>query len=270
MGELDGKVAIITGAGRRRSIGYSTTMALADLGCDVVVTGTGRDPSTFPADEKDMGWRDIESTADDARAKGRRALPIVADVADVDAVDAMMARTLEEFGRVDILVNNAAMAIGADRVPIVDLDPDVFQKVVDIKVRGTYLCSKVVARELMRQGEGGKIVNVASAAGKRGSANTLAYNAANFAQIGMTQSLAMELGPHRVNVNAVCPATVDTARMDKFGRGEGWEEKAKAHPIGRVGTPDEVGGFIAYLCTEAASWITGQAINIGGGTVIEH
>ena len=86
----------------------------------------------------------------------------------------------------------------------------------------------------------------------------------------MTQSLAMELGPHQVNVNAVCPAVVDTARMDKFGRGEDWEQKAKTHPIGRVGTADEVGGFIAYLCTEAASWITGQAINIGGGTVIEH
>jgi len=217
-----------------------------------------------------MGWRDIESTAEAARAVGRRALAIVADVTEINSVDLMMAQTLEEFGRVDILINNAAMAIGEDRVPIVDLKPQVFQRVLDIKVRGTFLCSKVVARELMKQGEGGKIINVASAAGKRGSANTLAYNAANFAQIGMTQSLAMELGPHQVNVNAVCPAVVDTARMDKFGRGEDWEQKAKTHPIGRVGTPDEVGGFIAYLCTGAASWITGQAINIGGGTVIEH
>ena len=141
MGLLDEKVAIITGAGRRRSIGYSTALALAEMGSDVVVTGTGRDPATFPPDEKAIGWRDIELTAEHVRAKGRRALPIVADVTSVDAVEMMMERTLEEFGRVDILINNAAMPIGKDRVPIVDLDPDLFQQVLDVKARGTYLCS---------------------------------------------------------------------------------------------------------------------------------
>ena len=245
-------------------------MALADLGADVVVTGTGRDPSTFPPDEQEIGWRDIESTAEDVRARGRRALPLIADVTGVEDVDRMMARTLAKLGRVDILVNNAAMPIGDDRVPVVDLDPDLFQRVLDVKARGTYLCSRVVARVLIDQGEGGKIVNVASDAGKRGSANALAYNAANFAQVGMTQSLARELGPHRINVNCVCPAAVDTARMDRFGRGEVWEKMGASHPIGRVGTPEEVGAFIAYLCTEAASWITGQSININGGMMMEH
>ena len=270
MGELDGKVAIITGGGRRRSIGYSTAMALAELGSNVVVTGTGRDPQTFPPDEKEAGWRDIESTADDVRAKGPKALPIVANVTSVEDVDMMMERTLAEFGRVDILVNNAAMAIGKDRVPIVDLDPDIFQRVLDVKVRGTYLCSKAVVKQMIAQGEGGKIVSVASAAAKRGAANALAYNAANFAQVGMTQSMAAELGPHKINVNCVCPAAVDTSRMDRFGRGDEWAEMASKHPIGRVGTPEEVGAFIAYLCTQASSWITGQSINIDGGTVMEH
>lgn len=270
MGELDGRVAIVTGSGRRRSIGYSTSMALADLGCDIVVTGTGRDPSTFPPDEREMGWRDIESTADHVRERGRRALPIVADVTSVVDTEMMMDRTLAEFGRVDILVNNAAMAIGEDRVPITDLAPDVFQRVLDVKVRGTYLCSKVVVEQLIKQGQGGKIVTVASDAGKKGAANALAYCAANFAQVGITQSLAQELGPHNINVNCVCPAAVDTSRMDRFGRGEEWGEMEAAHPIGRAGTPEEVGGFMAYLCTEAASWITGQSINIDGGTVMEH
>ena len=270
MGELDGKAAIVTGAGRLRSIGYSVSMALAELGCDVVVTGTGRDPATFPPDEKEIGWKDIESTAEHVREKGRRALALVADVTSVDDTQMMLRRTLEEFGRVDILINNAAMPIGKDRVPIVDLDPDLFQKVLDVKVRGTYLCSKVVVEQLIKQGEGGKIVTVASSAGKRGAANALAYNAANFAQVGMTQSLAQELGPHKINVNCVCPAAVDTSRMDRFGRGGEWEEMGRRHPIGRVGTPEEVGGFMAYLCTEAASWITGQSINIDGGTVMEH
>jgi len=270
MKELEGKVAIVTGAGRRRGIGFSSTMALADLGADVVVTGTGRDPSTFPPDEQEIGWRDIESTAEHVRARGRRALAIVADVTDVQDVDRMMERTMAELGRVDILINNAAMPIGKDRVPVVDLDPELFQRVLDVKARGTYLCSRAVARVLIEQGDGGKIVNVASDAGKIGSANALAYNAANFAQVGMTQSLAMELGPHKINVNCICPAAVDTSRMDRFGRGEEWAKVGERHPIGRVGTPQEVGAFIAYLCTEASSWITGQSINIDGGMITAH
>ena len=221
-------------------------------------------------DEKEIGWRDVESTAEDIRAVGRRAMTAVLDVTDEGDVETTVSRTIDEFGRVDILINNAAIAIGVDRAPIVDVDPGVFQRVVDVKVRGMYLCSRAVVRALLEQREGGKIVSVASSAGKRGSANTLAYNAANFAVVGMTQSLAHELGPHNVNVNCVCPAAVDTARMDKFGRDEQWAKIAANHPIGRVGTPEEVGRFMAYLCTETASWIHGQSINIDGGTVMEH
>ena len=270
MGELDGKVAIVTGAGRLRGIGRACAVALAGLGADVVVTGTGRDPASFPPDEKAVNWRDVESTAEQVRELGRRALTLTVDVSDSGDVRAMVDRTLEEFGRVDILMNNAAFARGPDRVPILDLDDDIFQKVVDIKIGGTYLCTKAVARELIRQGEGGKIVNVSSVAGKRGSPNTLAYNAANFAVVGMTQSMARELGPHGINVNCVCPGAVDTHRMDDVGRGEEWEDLARNTPIGRNGTDEEIGEFMAYLCTEAASWIQGQSINLNGGTVMEH
>ena len=182
----------------------------------------------------------------------------------------MVDRTLQEFGRVDILMNNAAYARGADRTPILDLDPDMFQRVVDIKVTGTYLCTAAALRPMVDQGDGGKIVNVSSSAGKRGSANTLAYNAANFAIVGMTQSMARELGPQGINVNCVCPGAVDTFRMDDIERGERWEQMAQNTPIGRNGTDDEVGGLMVYLCTEAASWITGQSININGGTIMEH
>ena len=270
MGELDGKVAIVTGAGRLRGIGRAAAVALAQLGADVAVTGTGRDPETFPPDEKSAGWRDVESTADQVRAEGGRALPLVADVTNREHVQTMVDRTVEELGRVDILINNAAYPRGADRVPIVELDPDIFQRVLDIKVTGTYLCTKAVAAVLMEQGQGGKIVNISSTAGKRGSPNTLAYNAANFAVVGMTQSMARELGPYGVNVNCVCPGAVDTARMDVMGRGDGWQQLAAATAIGRTGTDEEIGGFIAYLCTEATSWIQGQSINLNGGTVMEH
>ena len=261
MGELDGKVAIVTGAGRLRGIGS-----------DVVVTGTGRNPETFPGDEKEIGWRDVESVADLIRAEGRRAMPLVVDVTNRLQVEGMIEKTLEEFGRVDILVNNAAYRVGEDRVPIIELDPDVFKSVMDVKVTGTYLCTKAALKPMIDRGEGGKIVNISSIAGKRGSANALAYNGANFAVVGMTQSMARELGRYRINVNCVCPGAVTTHRGDmvKERSGRTWEETAANTTIGRNGTDDEVGDFVSYLCTEAASWIHGQSINFDGGRVMEH
>ncbi|SVB63185.1 uncharacterized protein METZ01_LOCUS216039, partial [marine metagenome] len=167
-------------------------------------------------------------------------------------------------------INNAAYARAEDSVPILELSEASFAKVMDIKVTGTFFCTKAVIRHMIDQGEGGKIVNISSTAGKKGSANTLAYNGANFAIVGMTQSMARELGPYNINVNAVCPGAVDTHRMDILGRGETWTNMAQVTPIGRNGTDDEVGEFCAYLCTEAASWIHGQSINQNGGSVMEH
>ncbi len=268
--ELEGKVAIITGAGRMRSIGRQAALALAELGADLVLTGTGRDPSTFAADERRAGWRDIESVADEVRKLGRRALPLVVDVTDAAQVQRMVDATLREFRRIDILINNAAAPRGADRKPVAELEESEFRKVLDIKLIGTFLCCKAVIPALVKQGQGGKIVNLSSTAGKRAGANTAAYAAANFAINGFTQSLAPELGPHRVNVNAVCPGLIDTARNDPLGRGEAWQRNIKEIPIGRNGTPEEIGRFIAYLCTDAASFIHGACININGGQVMEH
>jgi 3-oxoacyl-[acyl-carrier protein] reductase len=271
MGELHGKVAIVTGAGRLRGIGRGAAVAFAKLGADVVVTGTGRDPASFPPDEKEVGWRDIESSAEQVRELGTRALPLIVDVASEDDVQMMVDRTMEEFGRIDILVNNAAYARGPDRVPLLELDPAILQKVLDVKIKGTFLCSKAVARVLIDQGEGGKIVNISSSAGKKGIPRNLPYNAACFAQVGMTQSLAKELAPYKINVNCVCPGAVDTSRVDDVGRGEEWDEMIETKiPLGRAGTDEEVGAIIAYLCTKATSWITGQSINVDGGGVMEH
>ncbi len=270
MAELEGKVAIVTGAGRLRGIGRASAVSLARMGADVVVTGTGRSPDTFPPDEKAVGWKDVESVAEQVRAEGRRAVTMTVDVTNRDQVQSMVDRAVRELGRVDILVNNAAFARGADRVPILELDPDVFQRVLDIKVTGTYLCTKAAIKQIIEQGEGGKIVNISSTAGKRGSANTLAYNAGNFALVGMTQSMSKELGPYGINVNCVCPGAVATHRLDDLGRGDRWQEMAANTPIGRNGTDEEIGDFVAYLCSKAASWIHGQSINLNGGTVVEH
>ena len=270
MGELEGKVAIVTGAGRLRGIGRGASVALARLGADVVPTGTGRDPATFPPDEKEIGWRDMESTADQVRELGRRALPLVLDVADAASVDTMVERVLDEFGRIDILVSNAAYARGPDRKSTLDLDEAIFQKVQDVKVLGLFLLSRAIGKVLIDQEEGGKIVVVSSGSGKMGGAHSLAYNAACFAQVGMTQSLAHEFGPYGINVNCVCPGSVDTSRVDDLGRGETWQKLVDAIPVRRAGTDDELGGFIAYLCTEAASWIHGQSINMNGGQWMSH
>ena len=137
MTELDGKVAIVTGVGRVRGLGRAVAEFLAQAGCDVVVTGTGRDPSTFPPEEQEIGWRGIESVADSVRAVGRRVLcPWWWTSPPPPASPSMVDRTLSEFGRIDILINNAASARGPDRRPLVDLPEEIFRTVMDVKVLG--------------------------------------------------------------------------------------------------------------------------------------
>jgi 3-oxoacyl-[acyl-carrier protein] reductase len=151
MGVLDGKVALVTGAGRLRGIGRATAVALAGLGADVVVTGTGRDPSSFPDDEKQVGWRDIESTAEQIRAAGRRALTFVGDVSRAETIERLVDATLAAFGRIDVLVNNAAYPRGDDRVPLPDLDEAVWRKVLDVKLTGAFLACKHIVPVMVRQ-----------------------------------------------------------------------------------------------------------------------
>ena len=267
MGALDGKVALVTGAGRLRGIGRATALALAELGADVVVTGTGRDPSTYPEDEKKAGWRDVESTAEQIRAHGRRALTWTGDISKSEAVGRLVDSVTTTFGRLDVLVNNAAYPRGNDRVPLPDLDEDVWRKVLEIKLTGAFLLCKRIVPIMVGQ-KWGRIINLSSVAGKRGSPNTAAYNAANFGIQGLTQSLAMEVARHGVTVNAVCPGTIDTARMDVLGRGDRWQRQLDRIPMGRAASDEEVAGLIGFLCSPAAAFMTGQSINIDGGVVM--
>ena len=165
--------------------------SLAQAGCDVVVTGTGRDPSTFPPEEQEIGWRGIESVADSVRAVGRRALPLVMDVTTASSITSMVDRTLSEFGRIDILINNAASARGPDRRPLVDLPEEIFRTVMDVKVLGTYLCCQAVIPQMVSQGSG-KIINVSTVLAKDFLPNTSAYASANAAVHAMTAVLSRE------------------------------------------------------------------------------
>lgn len=265
---LEGKVAVVTGAGRMRSIGRPIAVELARAGCDVVLTGTGRPAERYPEDEKTAGWRDIESVAEEIRAFGVRALPVVSDVSDAAAVDALAREVVNEMGRVDIVVNNAGAARGADRVPVVDLDVDVWRHVIDVNLHGTFYMSRAFGRRLRDQGNGGSIVNISSIAGKLLAANTAAYSASKAAIHALTCAMSAELGPAGVRVNAICPGIIDTFRMDDIPRGEPWDALIERQvPLRRAGTGDDIAWMVLYLCSDQGSWITGQLYTVDGGTV---
>jgi 3-oxoacyl-[acyl-carrier protein] reductase len=267
---FDGKVAVVTGAGRMRSIGRAVAVRLAEAGCDVVITGTGRPEADYPEEEKAAGWRDIESVADEIRELGRRALPAVSNVADECAVSALAEQVIKEFGRVDILVNNAGAARGADRCAVIDIDPAVWQKVIDVNLTGTFLMSRTFGRHMVEAGRGGSIVNISSIAGKRLSPFAGAYAASKAAIHALTACMAQEVGASQVRVNAVCPGFIDTSRMDGMGRGAEWDRTIGTIPLKRAGTGDDVASIVLYLCADQGSWVTGQAWNIDGGSVVQH
>ncbi len=268
---LDNKVAVVTGAGRMRSIGRPIAVALAQAGCDIVLTGTGRSPDRYPDDEKAAGWRDIESVADEVRAVGRKALSAVSDVSDLGAVEALAARVMDEFGRVDIVVNNAGAARGEDRKPVLDLDPDLWRTVIDVNLTGSFLMSKVFGRLLVASGAGGSIVNISSIAGKKLSPNTAAYAASKAGLQALTACMAQEVAGAGVRVNAICPGIIDTSRMDDLGRGEIWDQAIRdLVPMGRAGTGEDIAHSVVFLCSDEGAWVTGQAWNVDGGTVVQH
>ena len=262
---LDGKVAVVTGAGRMRSIGREIAVELARAGCDVVVTGTGRAPDRFTDEEKAAGWCDIESVADQIRALGRRATAVVTDVADEESVNELLTRVQDEYGGVDVLVNNAAAARGGDRVPVTELDVEVWDRVLRVNLRGTFLMSRAFARAMVDRGAGGSIVNISSIGGKLGGANTAAYAASKAAVQSLTSSMAKELGPSGIRVNALCPGVTSTSRLDDWPA-DVWQRYVEANiPLQRAGHPREVAWAAVFLASDQAAWVSGQSWNVDGG-----
>ncbi len=269
MPPLEGKIAIVTGAGRHNGIGRHIALALARQGADITVTGSGRPPETYPDDEKTMGWRDIDSLADEIRALGRKALPLVIDISKADQVQRLVDETRRELGHIDILVNNAAAARGNDRVPVVQLGEAEWRKVIEVNLTGTFLVTKAVAGALIEQGEGGRIVNISSIAGREGIPTFAAYGTTKAGIILFTRVLAQELAPHGINVNCVCPGLVGTYRMQDITQGPMRDAIMRTIPLGREGQPEEIGELVAFLCGPDATYVHGQAINIDGGRVMQ-
>lgn len=266
-GVLAGKVAIVTGAGRKRSIGRAIAMAFADQGAAVTLIGTGRAPETYPEDERDSGWRDIDSVADDIRDAGGRALAMVADIAEADQTAAIIDHAVAAFGRIDILVNNAGAARGNDRARLVDLPFDEWRRIQRVNVDGTFLMCQAAVRRMLLQGGGGCVVNISSIAARMANAGTAAYAASKAAMNAMSHALAMEVAKDGIRVNAILPGIIETSRVDDLGRGARWESFLRDFsPMGIAGDGADVAGLCVYLCSEQGRFITGQDIAIDGGS----
>jgi 3-oxoacyl-[acyl-carrier protein] reductase/meso-butanediol dehydrogenase/(S,S)-butanediol dehydrogenase/diacetyl reductase len=262
---LDGKVAVVTGAGRMRSIGRACAVELARAGCDVVVTGTGRAPENYPPDEREAGWRDIESVAEEIAALGRRAVPVVADVSTEAGVALVLDAAEQQLGGVDVLVNNAAASRGPDRVPVVDLETEAFDRVIAVNLRGTFLMSRDFVRRRLARGSSGVIVNISSVGGKLGGPGTAAYSASKAGVQSLTSSMAKELGRDGFRINAICPGVTETSRLDDWSP-EAWQVYVQANvPLGRTGAPEEIAHLAVFLASDQAAWVTGQSWNVDGG-----
>ncbi len=278
MYNLNGRVALVTGAGGKNGIGRAIATRLAKEGADVAVNDITEHP--YAADQSD--WQGLPDVVREIEAMGQSAISVVADVADATQVKEMVDQTVAHFGKIDILVNNAGTIAGKDRVPVVDLAEEDWDRVQRVNVKGVFLCSQAVARHLIAQGTGGKIINMSSVTGKRGSARFAAYSASKFAVIGFTQSLASELAPYQVNVNAICPGLVDTERFghlasvlmpQNLSADEQLAEYARrseaAVPIGRLAEGADVAKMTAFLASDEAAYLSGVSITVSGGTVMD-
>ncbi|MBA7489626.1 3-oxoacyl-[acyl-carrier-protein] reductase FabG [subsurface metagenome] len=252
---LPDKIAIVTGASK--GIGRAIALRLAKERANIVIADV----------DKDEG----EKVAQMIREMGRDCLAVKCDVSNVQEVEDMVEKTMQKFGRIDILVNNAGVSSMA---PMVELEEKDWNFNMDINAKGQFLCSRAVAKHMIKQ-RSGKIINNASLAAKRGARFLAHYSASKFAVLGLTYTMAIELAPYNITVNAVCPGIVET---DMIRREWKWEGDIRGMTpdevrnevlgeilLGRLCQPEDVAGAVAFLASKDADYLTGQSINVNGG-----
>jgi len=255
---LQDKVAIVTGSAR--GIGKAIALALAGEGAHVVVAEINADG--------------VASTAQDVTRLGRTALPAIVDVSKSADVARMMQATVEKHGRIDILVNDAAVV---NNTPVLELSEQDWNRVVAINLTGVFLCCKQAAAAMVQQ-RSGRIINISSLAGQFGAPGQAVYTATKHAVIGLTKVLACELGQYGITANAVCPGNTDTEMVRSVfaaraaARGQTVEqvvgEITAKTPMRRIGRPEDVAQVVVFLSSDAGGYITGQSINVCGGRSI--
>jgi NAD(P)-dependent dehydrogenase (short-subunit alcohol dehydrogenase family) len=269
---LEGKVAICTGSGRHKGLGQGILKRLAEDGCHVVVSDIGETKEHLGKDDVGVS-SEMEEIAAEIRDAGGEAVAIACDVRDEDSVRALIDGTVEAFGRVDILINNAG--IGYIMKKLDDLSLDEWNVVLAVNLTGAFLCSQYAARQMAKQDDGGRIINIASQAAKSGFPNMAPYIASKHGLVGLTRSCAIDLGGQGITVNAVCPNHVTTglgAKQNEYFAdflGLSVDEYLAAMrnriPLGRPGLTEDTAAAVAFLASDDARYITGEALNVSGG-----
>jgi gluconate 5-dehydrogenase len=254
---LDGRVAVVTGGAR--GLGRAMAEGLAEAGANVAVCGRGRRGN-------------LDEVADALSKLGRDCIPIQCDVADESSVVAMAERVRDHYGHCDILVNNAGIS---HITPSVDYSEKAWSRTMDTNLKGSFLCARELGRGMIERGEGGSIINISSLNGQVGiPMGMAAYATSKIGVIGMTRSLAVEWGPHRVRVNAILPGNMQEGMMEWVQNTDSPAYEAgavpilKRVPIGSFGTADDMKGAVVYLASDAGRYVTGEQILIDGGFTI--
>jgi NAD(P)-dependent dehydrogenase (short-subunit alcohol dehydrogenase family) len=249
---FEGKVALVTGAAS--GLGLATAKAFAESGAAVALA--------------DWNESAVRTAADELTAQGYKAIAIRCDVADDAQVEAMVARTVEAFGQLDAAYNNA----GVQNVlaETADTTREDYDRVMGINLRGQWSCMKFELQQMRRRGSGA-IVNCSSLGGLVGGAERGIYHAAKHGVLGFTKSAALEYAARGIRINAVCPGLIETPMSDQMvaaGQGDALKAMEKSIPMGRVGRPGEIANAVLWLCSEAASYVTGQSISVDGGFIM--